>query len=385
MTPPPAAPNGRPDSGPVAVVFGGPSAEHDVSIVSGLAIARALAEGDRPVDLVLVDLERRWWWIPIAELGAPPDPARYDEPAELGAEGPLTAGEAVDRLARRASPPVVFIALHGPFGEDGTIQGLLEAAGLVYTGSGVGASAIGMDKPRFKRLVRGAGLPVVDWLEISRRRWLAEPTAVLAELEEFAAAHGEPRLMVKPAALGSSVGMTLAHGPAERGAALELAFRFDERALVERYLAGARELEVAVIGNEPSRLEAYGPGEVWPGREFYDYEAKYTPGLSKTTPRAELPAAMAARLRELAKATYAAVGAAGFARVDFLAVGEAVFVSEINTIPGFTPISLFPAMAATGGYDFRSVCERIVELALERAAERARPPLRPADLPRGVR
>lgn len=385
MTAPSPPPNGQPETTPVAVVFGGPSAEHDVSIVSGLAIARALAEGGRPVELVLVDLDRRWWWIPSAELAATPDPARYDEPAGLGAEGPLTAGEAVDRLARRASPPVVFVALHGPFGEDGTIQGLLEAAGLVYTGSGVGASAIGMDKPRFKRLVRGAGLPVVDWLEISRRRWLAEPTAILAELEAFAAAHGEPRLMVKPAALGSSVGMTLAHGPAERGAALELAFRFDERALVERYLAGARELEVAVIGNEPSRLEAYGPGEVWPGREFYDYEAKYTPGLSKTTPRAELPEATAARLRELAKATYAAVGAAGFARVDFLAVGEDVFVSEINTIPGFTPISLFPAMAATGGYDFRSVCERIVELAVERAAERARPPLRPADLPRGVR
>ncbi|GIW20379.1 MAG: hypothetical protein KatS3mg065_0675 [Chloroflexota bacterium] len=177
MTPPPPAPNGRPDSGPVAVVFGGPSAEHDVSIVSGLAIARALADGGWPVELVLVDLDRRWWWIPTAELAALPDPARYDEPAGLGAEGPLTTGEAVDRLARRASPPVVFVALHGPFGEDGTIQGLLEAAGLVYTGSGVGASAIGMDKPRFKRLVRGAGLPVVDWLEVSRRRWLAEPTA----------------------------------------------------------------------------------------------------------------------------------------------------------------------------------------------------------------
>ncbi len=385
MTPPPAAANGRPDSDPVAVVFGGPSAEHDVSIVSGLAIARALAEGGRPVELVLVDLDRRWWWIPTDVIAGPPDPARYDEPAGLGAEGPFTAGAALDRLVGRTPPPVVFVALHGPFGEDGTIQGLLEAADLAYTGSGVGASAIGMDKALFKRLVRGAGLPVVDWLEISRRRWLAEPTAVLAELEDFAAAHGEPRLMVKPAALGSSVGMTLAHGPAERGPALEVAFRFDERAIVERYLAGARELEVAVIGNEPSRLEAYGPGEVWPGREFYDYEAKYTPGLSKTTPRAELPEATAARVRELAKATYAAVGAAGFARVDFLAVGDEIFVSEINTIPGFTPISLFPTMAATGGYDFRSVCERIVELALERAADRTRAPLRPADLPRGIR
>lgn len=372
-------------SRPVAVVFGGPSAEHDVSIVSGLAIARALAEGDRPVELVLVDLERRWWWIPTAEIGAEPDPARYDEPSALGAAGPFTAGEAVDRLARGVPQPVVFIALHGPFGEDGTIQGLLEVAGLPYTGSGVAASAIGMDKPRFKRLLRGVGLPVVEWLEVTAARWRRDPAAVLAEVERFAGATGEPRLMVKPAALGSSVGMTLAHGPDERAAAIEEALRHDPRALIERYLPAPRELEVAVLGNDPEALEAFGPGEIWPGREFYDYEAKYRPGLSRTTPRADLPAATAARLRDLATATYAAVGAEGFARVDFLVAGAEIYVSEINTIPGFTPISLFPAMAATGGYDFRRVCERIVELALERAAARARPPLRPGDLPRGVR
>lgn len=371
---------------PVVVLFGGPSAEHDVSIVSGLAIGRALAEGGRPVEPILVDLERRWWPLPAAVLAeARPDPTRFDEPGRLGATGPRTAGEAVDDLARRVPPPVVFVALHGPYGEDGTVQALLEAAGLPYTGSGVAASAIGMDKPLFKRCIRGVGLPVVDWLEIPRGRWQREPAAVLADLERFAATTGDPRLMVKPAALGSSVGMTLAHEAAERPAALELAFRHDDRALVERYVSGARELEVAVLGNDPDALEAFGPGEIWPGREFYDYEAKYRPGLSRTTARADLPAATAARLRELAMATYAAIGAAGFARVDFLVAGEAIYISEINTIPGFTPISLFPAMAATGGYDFRRVCERIVELALERAAARARPPLRPSDLPRGVR
>ncbi len=370
---------------PVAVLLGGPSAEHDVSIVSGQAIARALAEGGRPVEPILVDLERRWWFLPPAVLAEPPEPARFDEPERLGAEGPLGPGAALERLAGRAPQPVVFIALHGPYGEDGTVQGLLEAAGLPYTGSGVAASAIGMDKARFKRLLRGAGLPVVDWLEVTESRWRRDPAAVLDEVERFARATGEPRLMVKPAALGSSVGMTLAHGPEERAGALEVALRHDERALVERYVAGARELEVAVLGNDPEALESFGPGEIWPGREFYDYEAKYRPGLSRTTPRADLPPATAARLRELAEATYAAVGAAGFARVDFLAAGEELYVSEINTIPGFTPVSLFPAMAATGGYNFRSVCERIVELALERAAARRRPPLRPGDLPRGVR
>lgn len=370
---------------PIVVLLGGPSAEHDVSIVSGHAIARALAAGGRRVEPILIDLERRWWFLPPTVLGDPPDPVRFDEPARLGAEGPLGAGRAVDRLADRTPPPVVFIALHGPYGEDGTVQGLLEAAGLAYTGSGVAASAIGMDKSRFKRLLQGVGLPVVEWIEVTQMRWRREPAAVLAELERFARERGEVRLMVKPAALGSSVGMTLAHGAEERAAALEVALRHDERAVVERYLPRPRELEVAVLGNDPDALEAFGPGEIWPGREFYDYEAKYRPGLSRTTPQADLPPATAARLRELATATYAAVGAEGFARVDFLVVDDELYVSEINTIPGFTPISLFPAMAATGGYDFRRVCERIVELAVERAAARTRPPLRPADLPRGVR
>ena len=159
----------------------------------------------------------------------------------------------------------MFLALHGPFGEDGTVQALCEAAGLAYTGSGVTASAIGMDKAVFKRLVRGLGLPVTDWREVRAARWARDPDGVLAELEAFAAGTGDPRLMVKPAGLGSSVGMTLAHGPDERAAALDEAFRFDDVALVERYLAGARDIEVAVIGNEPDALELYGPGEILSG------------------------------------------------------------------------------------------------------------------------
>jgi D-alanine-D-alanine ligase len=188
--------------------------------------------------------------------------------------------------------------------------------------------------------------------------------------------------MVKPASLGSSVGMTLAHTVDERPAALELAFRYDTVALVERYLPGARDLEMAVIGNEPDRLELYGPGEVVAGREFYDYVAKYTPGMSETSPRAEISDALRNVILKLTRDTYRAVGAEGFARVDFLVQGENVYVSEINTIPGFTPISLFPTMPAAGGYDFTSVCLRIVDLALERYGARARARLRPEDLPR---
>ena len=175
----------------------------------------------------------------------------------------------------------MFIALHGPFGEDGTVQALCEAAGLAYTGSGVAASAIGMDKAVFKRLIRGLGLPVVDWREVRLARWTRDRDGVLAELEAFAAGTGDERLMVKPARLGSSVGMTLAHAAGERAGALDTAFRYDDLALVERYLAGSRDLEVAVIGNEPDAIELYGPGEIVAGHEFYDYAAKYTAGLSR--------------------------------------------------------------------------------------------------------
>jgi D-alanine-D-alanine ligase len=277
---------------------------------------------------------------------------------------------------------VVAIALHGPFGEDGTVQALLEAAGLAYTGSGVAASAIGMDKTIFKRIARGIGLPVVDWREIHASRWAADPAGVRAELAAFVAASGEPRLMVKPARLGSSVGITLVRDASELDAALEEAFRHDTLALAETYVPGARDLEVAIIGNGPADLETYGPGEIVSGHEFYDYAAKYTPGLSETSTRAELTDRQRASFQKLARDAYRAIGAEGFARIDFLLAGETIVLSEINTIPGFTPISLFPTMPAEGGYTFGAVCSRTVELAVARHEARARRPLTPAELPR---
>jgi D-alanine-D-alanine ligase len=176
--------------------------------------------------------------------------------------------------------------------------------------------------------------------------------------------------------------MTLAHKPDERRAALELAFRYDTVALAERYVPEARDLEVSVIGNDPAALELFGPGEIVAGHEFYDYEAKYTPGLSETATRAEVPAQLRASILKLARDAYRAMAAEGFARVDFLLAGDQIYVSEINTIPGFTPISLFPTMPAEGGYDFGGVCARIVDLAIERHAGRARAKLTVADLPR---
>jgi D-alanine-D-alanine ligase len=370
------------DLPPIVVVLGGPSAEHDVSVVSGSAIAEALSDAGATVSQVVIDLAGRWWWLP-PDLRRDARPASvYDEPKALGAEGPIELGAAIDRLRADDPAPVVVIALHGPFGEDGTIQALLEAAGLAYTGSGVAASALGMDKALFKRMCRGLGIPVVDWREVRKSRWTSDRSGVRREMAAFAAGAEDPRLMVKPARLGSSVGMTLVHDSAELAAAMDLAFRYDSLALVESYVAGARDLEVSIIGNDPAKLELYGPGEVISGNEFYDYEAKYTPGLSETSTRAEVSDVERAVIHKLTRDVYRGIGAEGFARVDFLMAGERILVSEINTIPGFTPISLFPTMPAEGGYTFADVCVRIVTLAVERHAERPASQLTPADLPR---
>jgi D-alanine-D-alanine ligase len=367
---------------PVVVLLGGPSAEHDVSIVSGSAIADALADAGATVRQVLIDLDGAWWWLPDDHRRGERPASDYDAPARLAADGPHSVGAALDRLGAEDPGPVVVIALHGPFGEDGTIQAMLDAVGLAYTGSGVAASALGMDKALFKRLCRGLGLPVVDWREVRASRWRADRPGVRREMAAFAAGAADPRLMVKPARLGSSVGMTLVHDASELAPALDLAFRYDTLVLVESYVAGARDLEVSIIGNDHARLEIYGPGEIVSGHEFYDYAAKYTPGLSETSTHAEVSDVERAVVHKLSRDVYRAIGAEGFARVDFLMAGERIIVSEINTIPGFTPISLFPTLPADGGLTFTDVCLRIVELALERHAARPAAHLGVGDLPR---
>jgi D-alanine-D-alanine ligase len=367
---------------PVLVLFGGPSAEHDVSVVSGTAIAEALRADGVTIEQVLIDLNGGWWWLPSDHRRAGRPASAYDDPAAVGGAGPVAIGVALDRIAAARPVPVVAIALHGPFGEDGTIQALFEAADVAYTGAGVAASAIGMDKALFKRLCRGLGLPVADWREIRADRWARDPAGVALELEAFASGATDPRLMIKPARLGSSVGMTLVHDSSELAAALTTAFRFDTLVLAETYIAGARDLEVSVIGNDPADIQLFGPGEIVSGHEFYDYTAKYTAGLSETSTRAEVTDRERATILKVARDAYRAIGAEGFARVDFLVAGDTILLSEINTIPGFTPISLFPTMPAEGGLDFTAVCRRIVELAVERHEHRARPRLRPGDLPR---
>ena len=371
-----------PDGRSVAILLGGPSAEHDVSVVSGWAIADALAEAGVSVERIFIDLAGGWWSVPASASAGRPRPGSFDDPRSVGALGPRSAAQVLEDLAARAPLPVVFPALHGPFGEDGTVQALLEAYGLPYAGAGVAASAVGMDKALYKSLERGLGMPVVDWIEVTAADWAADRDAVLGDLAAFAQRIGRPGLIVKPARMGSSVGITVAHTPAERAAALDEAFRFDTLAVVERYLDHPRELEVAVIGNDARSVRAFGPGEVFPGREFYDYVAKYSDGVSETATRAGIDEALAARVRETAIAAYCAVGCEGFARVDLLLDGTDLYVSEINTLPGFTPSSLFPQLAATSLGGFEAVCREIVDLAVQRHKGRVRRRLTPADLPR---
>ena len=368
-----------------AVVLGGPSAEHDVSIVSGSAIAAALAGRGHPVSQLYVDLAGGWWLLPAGHRRDDRSPAAYDDPRSLGASGPLRAGDAVAGIAGADPQPVVFVALHGPFGEDGTVQAILEDAGLAYTGAGVAASAIGMDKPLFKRIARGAGLPVLDWVEVDRGAWDAARGDVLDALGRLAATAPGGRLIAKPARLGSSVGMSIAHAASEVPAAVEAALAHDARAIVEPCLDRPRELELGVLGNPATGLRVLGPGEVFPGREFYDYADKYAAGsAARTVPDAAVPATVAAEVRAIGAAAYELIGAAGFARVDFLLdrASERLTLNEINTIPGFTPISLFPQMAAAAGIPFAELCARIVDLGIASRAARPVRRLTPEDLPR---
>ncbi len=370
----------------IALLLGGPSAEHDVSLVSGRAIAAALAERGHDVRGWLITLDGEWWRLPAAALDKGLARTAFDDPRALGAHGPLAPAQALQQIAAAEPRPVVFIALHGPFGEDGVAQALCESAGLAYTGAGVAASAVGMDKALFKRLAIGLGMPIVPWIEISAPQWANDPQMAQRRIANFA--HGLPdqRVIVKPSRLGSSVGIAIVHHPDDpeyAGGAVVDALGYDDTVIVEAYLDHPRELEMSVVGNSADDLESYGPGEIFPGREFYDYVAKYEEGVSRTTDSADVTPAVRERIHAIARQAYLAIGCTGFARVDFMLdrATDELYLNEINTIPGFTPISLFPVLCRAGGYEFADICERIVELALTRATTRPSRVLTRADLP----
>jgi D-alanine-D-alanine ligase len=363
----------------VGVFAGGRSAEHEVSVASAEAVLRAIDRDRFEPYLVYIDRAGRWHLPagPAAELGesslagllgieTPTEhTARLREAEEALVPIDPDRAALAPRVALRSlaeTIDVAFLVLHGPFGEDGTLQGFLELAGIPYTGAGVLASAVGMDKIVFKDLMRGHGLPVVDYAWYRRGAWSAAPEPILRDV----ATRIGDRCVVKPARLGSSVGMSLVHDPGELPSAMAEAFRYDTKVIVEAYVAGARELECGVLGNDEPVV--FDPGEVRSHKEWYDYESKYTAGMADVHPRADVEPELAHRLRELALAVYRAVDCAGFARIDFLVPPDAVYVSEMNTIPGFTVTSMFPKQAELAGLGFGELVERIIDLGLERAA-----------------
>ena len=262
---------------------------------------------------------------------------------------------------------VVFPILHGPYGEDGTVQGLLELAGIPYVGAGVAASAVGMDKALFKAIMHAHGLPVVPYLVVKRKEWEEEPEQTIAQIEAKIG-YG---CFVKPANLGSSVGISKAHRRAELCTALTRAACYDRKLLVEMAV-DAREIEVSVLGNDEPIASV--PGEIVPCNEFYDYSAKYLDGESELLIPAPIPPDTAELVRRLAMEAFLAIDCAGMARVDFLLDRQTgkLYLSELNTLPGFTPISMYPKLWEASGIPYTELIDRLIQLALERHADKGR-------------
>lgn len=314
----------------VAVVYGGRSGEHEVSVRSARAVMDAL------------------------------DPAKYERIEYfIGQDGKWSPRPILPEPGAHPEIDVVFPVLHGTFGEDGTVQGLLELAGLPYVGAGVLGSSVSMDKDMMKRVCMERMLPVVDYVTVTRET--RDPVS--------ACAHLPFPMFVKPANLGSSVGISKVHNREELAAALALAAQYDRKIVVERGIIG-RELECAVLGNQTP--EASLPCEILPSREFYDYDDKYLLDTAKTELPANLPRAKMDELRRLAVECYRAVECEGMGRVDFLleAATDKLYINEINTIPGFTSISMYPKMWEHSGVPFAVLIDRLIELALDRDRRR---------------
>jgi D-alanine-D-alanine ligase len=382
----------------VGVLFGGRSGEHDVSLLSAASILKAIDR--KKFDVVPIGITKEGRWLGAADAhglleGDQNVAARHlragDPDATPGAkllhEGMPTlmapepaaaaassAGALKRRLADKSSAvDVVFPVLHGTFGEDGTIQGLFELAGIAYVGSGVLGSSAGMDKDVMKRLFAQAGLPIVKHVTILRSEWERSPRKAVAQIEN---ALRYP-VFVKPANLGSSVGISKAHDRKELGPALDIAAKYDRKLVVEQGVGGnksrARELEVGVLGNDDPRASVV--GEIIPGKEFYDYEAKYLAEGSVPVIPAKLTRAESKQIREMAVAAFRACDLAGLARVDFLMEPDGkrrIFINEVNTLPGFTQISMYPKLWQASGISYRDLITRLIELALERQQEKNR-------------
>jgi D-alanine-D-alanine ligase len=366
----------------IGIIYGGRSGEHEVSIASAAAVLQNLDK--QRYDVIPIRIEKDGRWLLADRLPASSSAAEVIEQgrqhtgrlarggreahllAHPGDEQILTIEKGEGAQITGMALDMVFPVLHGPYGEDGTVQGLFELANIPYVGAGVLASAVGMDKAVAKLVFAARGLPVAPYAVVLRQEWLARPQQVEAAV---AGELGFP-MFVKPANLGSSVGISKAKTAAELSAAMKLAAAYDRKIVIEAAVADAREIECAVLGNDAP--EASVPGEIISSREFYDYEAKYLDDSSKSVIPADLTPAQTAEIRQMAIAVFRAVDAAGMARVDFLLEGRTgkVYVNEINTIPGFTTISMYAKMWAASGVSYPALLDRLIELAQQRHAEK---------------
>jgi D-alanine-D-alanine ligase len=369
----------------VGVLYGGRSGEHEVSLASAAAVFANLDRNKYEPVPIRIEKDGRWALADRPPLAA--SAADVIEQSRLEAARQIRTGREIHLLARpsdetilsikrapeaSAEPTeahvtglhvdVIFPVLHGPYGEDGTIQGLLELANVPYVGAGVAASALGMDKALMKVLFSARGLPICNYRVVLRRTWERRGPDIVAELER---ALGFP-MFVKPANLGSSVGISKAKDPASLRDAMDLAGSFDRKIVVEEAVPDAREIECAVLGNDDPQTSV--PGEVIPSREFYDYESKYLDDNSRTEIPADLPSTIADDIRRLSVAAFQAIDCSGMARVDFLLPrgSDTPILNEINTIPGFTTISMYSKMWEASGLPYPALLDRLVELAIER-------------------
>lgn len=376
--------NGRPLR--IGVVFGGRSSEHEVSLASARNVMDALTQAGHTVVPIGITPEGRWLTSkdPMKLLtqtqdadssnadsdGADSDATDHSSVASDSAASENESWALLPHHAEDAPLPAIDVlwpVLHGPYGEDGTIQGMLEMANLPYVGCNVLASAVCMDKAMAKVIFAAAGLPQVPWLVVMRNHWQQSPEMVLSEVEEKL---GDYPFFVKPANLGSSVGISKARNRDELSKALTLAARYDRKLLVEVAVPNAREIEVSILGNDEPIASV--PGEIKPGNDFYDYAAKYLDDNSDLIIPANLNEELIERIQIMAIQAFKAVDATGLARVDFLMdrVRETVYLNEINTMPGFTRISMYPKLFEASGVSYPALADKLVKLALQRYADR---------------
>ena len=350
----------------VGVLFGGRSGEHEVSLASAASVIRGL-DSDKYEAVPIGITKDGHWLIGEGAVKMLPEVLKGGRRVMLSADPTEAALVPLDRGAGAQRLDVIFPVMHGTFGEDGTIQGMLELASIPYVGAGVLGSAVGMDKDVSKRLCKAAGIPVVPWVTVYRWKWEKDPEAVKAEIE----GNFEYPVFVKPATLGSSVGMSKVHHAAELEPALNLACEFGMKILVEKAVS-AREIEVSVLGNHEPKASV--PGEIVPHREFYDYTAKYLEEGTQLMIPADLKPGQAEKIQSLALEAFLALELSGMARVDFFLEKKSgkLFLNEVNTIPGFTSISMYPKLWEATGVSFRDLIDRLIELAFELHQEKTR-------------